>query len=158
MTTFDKWTATSEDALLETALVFENESSCKCGHSLKLAPLVEHLEKRATCPICNATVEVVCDGMVNTKEADKVVTFKYRKHLYRLSVVGDPYDKMQFPHSLGYWIWRQFLMLSGEEVSFTAQERIAQVLRMDLHGGMRVSRDNMNGWHGLFFRPSVLIM
>lgn len=148
--TNDEWAVTSETSALETAVVYESESSTKCGHALPLAPLVDHLEKKTTCPVCQATIEVICDGTINAKSElasnnsnknnDEVVTFKYRKHLFRLSVMKAPPDKLPFPFSLWFWMWHQFLTFSGENCAFTAQERIAEVLRMDLYGGMKVSK------------------
>ena len=143
----DDWVVAKDHSLLDTARLYESEASSKCGHALNLQPLMDYLEKKSSCPICQTTVEVVCDGMTsNSKMEEKqqqptrIVAFKYRKHLYRLSVIDSQESSLAFPYSLCFWMWRRFLVIAGEDDTFTAQDRIAQVLRMDLHGGMRVRK------------------
>lgn len=138
----EDWIATDETPPLETAVVYESESSAKCGCNLQMEPLVEYLENSANkeCPVCQIPIEVVCDGMAKPLGGapHKNVTFKYRKHLYNLSVMRSS-PNLAFPYSWCLWMWHTMLFYVGEDTSFTAQERIAHVLQMDLQGGMKVS-------------------
>ena len=163
-----EWTATDYDSPLDTAIVYESSTaSAACGHAFRLDPLIDYLEKstetaggskKATCPICGTYIELVCDGMVKTlsekgdvistttttsekttsKESNKIVTFKYRNHLYRLSVLRPTDEGRPFYYKLCLWAWQTVMEYCGESTKLTAQERIAQVLNMDLNIGMKV--------------------
>jgi len=170
LTIQEEWLVSEKDSALETAVVYENETSNQCGHALHMVPLMDYLEKasgskKAACPVCQAPMEFICDGMVKTLqqeatssggksetinqsttaiEADnnnKIVTFKYRNHLYRLAVMRGSSNVLPVPSFVNawcLWMWKTVLHLMGENTTVTAQERISHVLRMDMHGGMRV--------------------
>ena len=151
--TKEEWTATADkESTLESAVVFEGESSKTCGHALHWAPLLEYLEscgsKRAVCPLCQAPIALVCDGAVATAISDdgnkngntKIVTVKFRNHVYKLSLQRASNFGLPIPLAYCVWMWQSILYLMGEETSVTAQERIAQALRLDMEGHMKVCR------------------
>ncbi|CAB9501218.1 expressed unknown protein [Seminavis robusta] len=141
--------AGKEDPLLETVVVYQNEGSSDCGHSFKMGPLIDYLHesKKSSCPECQGSIEMVCDGMVSSlvdKTSDKTISdnrlvkFKYRNHLYHLSVLRAPTDNLALPQSWFLWMWHTMLHFVGETTAVTAQERIAHVLRLDTSCGMRI--------------------
>ena len=77
------------------------------------------------CPVCHGPIGSICDGISASKklrEKVDVVSFRYGKHNYYLSV----------PRSLekGWFGWRRIV---------TAQERIASVLGMNMkNGGLKI--------------------
>lgn len=148
-------TTTADTEPLESAVVFEGESSKKCGHVHKWVPLMDYLEscgsKKTLCPTCQTPIVLVCDGSVaaattsngdtdkSAEQAKRVVTFKYRNHLYKLALqrVSNS-GGVPFPLSYYIWMWRSMLQLMGEDTSVTVQERVSQALRMDMEGHMKV--------------------
>lgn len=150
-----EWAASTNDPSLETAVVYESITSSQCGHAFQLDPLINYLEKstdnnkKTICPTCETAVELVCDGMAKVpesraenKEGNKIVTFKYRNHIYRLSVSRPSTEGLPLPFLWGLWAWQSWMEYCGESTAITAQERIAQVLNMDLHG-MKVCMDDV---------------
>ena len=149
--------ANEDDAPLDTVVVYQSETSNVCGHSFKMVSFIDYLvsdHKKAICPVCQGQIEVVCDGMVsrvlsthvqsddssslNSINEVKLVKFKHRNHLYQLTVLNiNP--NMHVPQSWFSWIWYAMLRFVGEDAHFTAQDRIASVLRLDMASGMRVS-------------------
>lgn len=154
--TKEEWLATAEVPALESAVVFESETSKTCGHALHLVPLMDYLEscgsKKTVCPVCQASVSFVCDGaeVANSATNDddnndddddkkaKTVTVKYRNHLYKFSLQRSPNLGLPLPLACCVWVWRSLLQLMGEDTSVTAQERIAHALRMDIEGHMKI--------------------
>ena len=145
---------TEESPALESAVVFEGESLTTCGHIHQWAPLMDYLEscgsKKTLCPTCKAPIVLVCDGTIatvttsnsdNSKDEDsnRIVTFKYRNHIYKLSVQRAN-GGLPFPVSYCIWLWRSMLQIMGENTSVTVQERISQALRMDMEGHMKVNK------------------
>ena len=153
--------AFTETESLESAVVFEGESLKTCGHVHKWGPLMDYLEssgsKKCLCPTCKAPIVLVCDGTVvagsasnshadnNAELAKRIVTFKYRNHLYKLALqrVSDSRG-VPFPFSYYIWMWRSMLQLMGEDTSVTVQERVSQALRMDMEGHMKVNQFQLN--------------
>lgn len=145
-------TASEETSGLESAVVFEGESLKTCGHTHKWVPLMDYLEscgsKKTLCPTCKAPIVLVCDGTAATmghhdnsqdKQHKRMVTFKYRNHLYKLSVQRAHGGGFPVPLSYCIWLWRSMLQIMGENTSVTVQERISQALRMDMEGHMKVN-------------------
>jgi hypothetical protein len=167
-----EWTASDKnDSPLEAAVVYESANSQLCGHAFRLDPLIRYLEEstagpgvnqKTTCPLCNLPIELVCDRMTKILEDDKaskdkapsgdnkIVTFKYRNHLYRLSVMRPGTDRLPIYYQFCLWAWQSIMEYCGEATAMTAQERIAHVLNMDLQSGMKV-----RGLHCCINIPSI---
>jgi hypothetical protein len=160
--------ADKDDAALETVVVYQSETAKGCGHSFKMIPFMDYLERghmQTLCPICQGPIEMVCDGMVSTLSSSMsadggeksttattdnnrcldsahdipLVKFKHRNHIYQLSVMRAT-TSLHMPQSWFIWIWHAMLHFVGETTTVTAQERIATVLRLNMRSGMRVRR------------------
>jgi hypothetical protein len=171
------WLASDFDDPLEVALVYNKveDRRCsseegKCGHALRWDPLIRSLEsrERSNCPICNEPIALVCDGLVASsssggaaiqqedkpKKKPAIVTFKYGKQVYRLSI--PPVTTTQ-PNSdastttatsqIGLLLrWTmQFLLPFAQPRDnqnnnnpATVQHRIAQAFGMNLEHGLKI--------------------
>ena len=130
--------ATDWDDPLDVAFLYKDASASNgCGHIMewKATKLVDC----RYCPICHETVGLICDGVVATScstatkdSSSSVLSFKYGKQLYRLSVSARQKSNPSFP-SLKYWMtsWITTTSSSGSDlhnVPITAQDRIQQAL------------------------------
>jgi len=119
---------------LDVGVVFESASCDSCGHRFRLDTLVRYLDgtlNRASphheCPECGRRISWVYDeriskqGGVHDDFSAPVVLFKYNKQTFCLSVENKNNTR---------W-WQRI-------ATFTAQERIAEVLGMNVKSGMKV--------------------
>jgi hypothetical protein len=148
--------ADKDNAALETLVVYQSETSKECGHSFKMIPFMDYLERghlKSICPTCQGPIEMVCDGMVPCHDTTTtttnssldsthdipVVKFKHRNHMYQLAVMRAT-NSVHLPQTWFLWIWHAMLHFVGETTAITAQERIATVLQLDMQNGMRVRK------------------
>mmetsp|Transcript_8828 Transcript_8828/g.12510 ORF Transcript_8828/g.12510 Transcript_8828/m.12510 type:complete len:257 (-) Transcript_8828:134-904(-) len=118
---------------LDVGAVFESASCDSCGHRYRLDTLVRYLDgtlNRASphheCPECGRRISWVYDeviakhGGVHYASSASVVLFKYNKQIFCLTV----------ENKTTRW-WQR-------SPTFTAQERMAEVLGMNVKSGMKV--------------------
>ena len=115
-------------------------------------PLIRSLEsrERTTCPICDEPIALVCDGLVaqslspdgGIQEDDdmknKIITFKYGKQVYRLSIEQNPPSENM--NVIGWaltFLW-PFASGGGNQQVTTAQQRMAKALGMNVERGIKI--------------------
>jgi hypothetical protein len=125
--------AHNEDDLWNTAVVYDSvRCPAQCGCTLPLHRLVQVLPC-TDCPKCHQHALVLVQDVKVVTHKDRVVSFSYSRLVFQLSVPSPPND-------IPWWMylppWSD--MLQAKEMQGTAQARIAHVLDMDLHHGLKV--------------------
>ena len=112
--------------------------------------------------VCDGAVAaaIMSNGDIDNNKAphtNRMVTFKYRNHLYKISLQRTSESRgIPVPFSYYVWMWRSILQLMGEDTSVTVQERVSQALRMDMEGHMKV-KISSNFCHLEFFLSVVYV-
>mmetsp|Transcript_21500 Transcript_21500/g.32635 ORF Transcript_21500/g.32635 Transcript_21500/m.32635 type:complete len:222 (+) Transcript_21500:108-773(+) len=94
------WIAPTMEHPLDVGIVSDGINSNKCCHRLRLEPLTRYLDgtdpiNGSTCPVCQAPVTLVTDGLA-AGVTDGIVFFKYSKHMYRLTVRDDRFFFLRY--------------------------------------------------------------
>jgi len=120
--------ATKSDHPLDIGIVFDSSGKNCCGHRFRLEPLVRYLDGadqgthlQHQCPLCQKKIVRVYDGVVATHgHVDSTVIFRYNKQTFCLAVGNN---------NKRWW---------QRASQFTAQERIADVLAMNVKSCMKI--------------------
>ena len=113
--------------------------------------------ERTTCPICNAPIMMVCDGLVGAQSTidggaiqkvdqddakNNIITFKYGKQVYRLSMHPQKNSSNNDQTNIIGWamnfLWPFAQGDNGNKNSSTAQHRIAEAFGMNFERGIKI--------------------
>jgi hypothetical protein len=150
-----QWLASQDTDPFDIAVVYDslinsNGNDPQCGHKLLLDPLVRSLESSSNktttscCPVCQQPILLICDGSVSATPLP-VITFKYGKQIYRLTIPDKPRAPATSSSSSSLWGWIVSFLIPffqspthSPEMKTTAQYRIASALGVNVDQGLKI--------------------
>ena len=141
-----EWLASPDTDPFDTAVIYDSlRGDHQCSHDeLLLDPLVRSFDSTldgGRCPVCQQPILMICDGFVATTSLP-VITFKYGKQIYRLTIPDKPRPPATSSSSLLGWIVSFLVPLfqspQSQELKLTAQYRIAQALGLNVDQGLKI--------------------